>query len=67
MANNELHQIKLFNISNESLFFELYYGASCFSNNEKCSSYDVLNGHRYSKNNKELEYSIGYSRQPYKQ
>ena len=29
-----------------------------FQNNEKCSSYDVLNSHRYSKNNKKLGYSI---------
>ena len=30
-----------------------------FQNNEKCPSYDGLNCHRYSKNNKEVEYLIG--------
>ena len=31
-----------------------------FQNNEKCSSYDALNGHRYSKNNQKVEYVIGH-------
>ena len=31
-----------------------------FQNNEKCPSYDALNGHRYSKNNKKVEYLIGH-------
>ena len=29
-------------------------------NNVKCPSYDTLNGHRYSKNNKKVEYLIGF-------
>ena len=29
-----------------------------FQNNENCPSYDALNGHRYSKNNKKVEYLI---------
>ena len=29
-----------------------------FQNYEKCLSYDTFNGHRYSKNNKKLEYLI---------
>ena len=53
MANYQCHQIKLVNISNESLFFA--YSLSfkvvqfIFQNNENCLSYDALNGHRYSK------------------
>ena len=31
-----------------------------FQNNEKYPSYDALNGHRYSKNNKKVEYLIGH-------
>ena len=31
-----------------------------FQNNENCPSYDALNGHRYSKNNKKVEYLIGH-------
>ena len=31
-----------------------------FQNNEKCQSYDALNGHRYSKNNKKGEYFKGH-------
>ena len=30
------------------------------SNNEKFPSYDALNGHRYSKNNKKVEYLKGH-------
>ena len=31
-----------------------------FQNNEKCPSYDVLNGDWYSKNNKKVEYLISH-------
>ena len=31
-----------------------------FQNNEKCPSYDILNGHRYNKNSKKVEYLMGH-------
>ena len=31
-----------------------------FQNNEKYPSYDALNGHRYSKNDKEVEYLMSH-------
>ena len=60
MAKYQHRQINLLNIPNETLFLSFTVVQFVFQNNEKRPSYDALNGHRYSKNNKKVECLIIY-------